>query len=80
LCPPSGASLLGNFPQAFTHIGLIYAALSAPLLRFDGMQGKEGAFGICGFWAVDHLAELTSRLMGFDSNSVSGSWDISATP
>jgi GH15 family glucan-1,4-alpha-glucosidase len=21
------------------------------------MQGKEGAFGICGFWAVDHLAE-----------------------
>ena len=22
----------------------------------DGMQGEEGAFGICSFWAVDHLA------------------------
>ena len=23
----------------------------------DGMQGEEGAFGTCGFWAVDHLAD-----------------------
>lgn len=25
--------------------------------RFDGMAGVEGAFGICGFWAIDNLAK-----------------------
>lgn len=24
--------------------------------RFDGISGVEGAFGICGFWAIDNLA------------------------
>ena len=25
--------------------------------RFDGIAGIEGAFGICGFWAIDNLAK-----------------------
>lgn len=25
--------------------------------RFDGIAGVEGAFGICGFWAIDNLAK-----------------------
>ncbi len=25
--------------------------------RFDGISGVEGAFGICGFWAIDNLAK-----------------------
>jgi len=25
--------------------------------RFDGIGGVEGAFGICGFWAIDNLAK-----------------------
>ncbi len=25
-------------------------------LESDGLEGREGAFGICGFWAVEHLA------------------------
>ncbi len=44
---------------------------------YDGFAGREGAFGICGFWAVEHLArrgdvdeaERTfARLLGFGND------------
>ena len=30
--------------------------MSPPLRGYDGLASDEGAFGICNFWAVHHLA------------------------
>jgi len=44
---------------------------------YDGFAEREGAFGICGFWAVDHLAgrgdlaeaeRMFDRLLGFGND------------
>src|SRR5262249_37967099 len=60
-------------PQRLGHAGLL--ARSEP--DYDCLASREGAFGMCGFWAVDHLArrgdveqaERTfERLLGFGND------------
>ncbi len=41
----------GRIHERLSRNGLLYRYET----RFDGMPAREGAFGICSFWAVDHL-------------------------
>ena len=42
-CGEDGA-FLGNFPQAFTHLGVIHSAMALQLYRRDGVAGVAGSY------------------------------------
>jgi GH15 family glucan-1,4-alpha-glucosidase len=50
---PRMVSTYDNIQRELGRGGLLYRNKPG----YDGLPGQEGAFGICGFWAVDHLAE-----------------------
>ncbi|WP_027574430.1 glycoside hydrolase family 15 protein [Bradyrhizobium sp. WSM1743] len=50
---PRAISTYARIQRDLSRTGLLYRYRPGS----DGMAGEEGAFGICGFWAVDHLAE-----------------------
>ncbi|WP_439576541.1 glycoside hydrolase family 15 protein [Elioraea sp.] len=71
---PDGTTLLGNFPQAFTHLALIGSATNLELLRKSGPAALRGTFaerasrgvgrvfGLGGLWAAFTSSGSLGRL------------------
>lgn len=72
---PDGATLLGNFPQAFTHLALIGSATNLALCRRSGpaavrgtfaeraRRGVGAVFGLGALWAAFRASRRLGRLL-----------------